>query len=699
MKRDANHPWKRTGRCLAAGLLALGLSASLVPGAAAAQPEDLPEWVGSPVKPTASLQDQKELPAKFDLRDRGVVTPVKIQNPWGSCWSFGCIAAAESSILSYLGQTWQENRLDLSEKHLAWFAVQPVTADEAGPEQAGEGLQLVDESKNGTNAVYDVGGFSTYVTTLFSSGVGPEPEAAFPYRGAEGRTLVDDLEAALGGGESYDAKELADMRANDVYSDKDDWTIPRQAGDGASNRNLFSGFTLRDGNILPRLTTFDWETRLARPNGEGVRAAKEELLAGHGVCISYCAADQFLYKDNWAQYAYVNEPANHTVCIVGWDDTYPKENFSPDYRLQPKGDGAWIVKNSWGSEDPNGMTELANGSTVGKNDWGIVEKDKDGKEYHTGYFYLSYYDNSIYTEPETMAFTDDMAGISFCPMQYDYMPAMDGLWDFNRDDPVATANVFTAEQDMLLTSVSTRTTVSDSIVTMSVYLLDQDAKPAEGNLAAQLDSVKVPYAGYHRMDLPKPVPVRKGQRFSVVSCVINATDENGRPVEYGASANRGRNRDKAIELKSDVYCTAKVNPGESWISYQGRWDDWYDVQNKSSNFRTVNEGYEIDNFSIKAYGVPWEAPAIRDPYLEDGEVGATFSGGTGRATAVCAFYNGEGQMVGSRTVSFTGERFLRFPLEGVKEGEPGSARLFLLDENSVPLCGNETIDLTKTNAG
>ena len=49
-----------------------------------------------------------EFPVRFDLREYGVVTPVKFQNPWSTCWSFGGIAAAESSILTTLGMTCEE---------------------------------------------------------------------------------------------------------------------------------------------------------------------------------------------------------------------------------------------------------------------------------------------------------------------------------------------------------------------------------------------------------------------------------------------------------------------------------------------------------------------------------------------------------------------------------------------------------------
>ena len=142
------------------------------------------------------------LPSAYDLRDLGVVTPVKFQNPWGTCWGFGAIAASETSILSERGETYADTGLDLSERHLAYFTSNhiPVGSD-SYDNQGGEGGYnaltetdaLLDpvtaEDHLGyplENATYNRTGYSTYATSLFSSGIGPVLESDAPYKNDEG---------------------------------------------------------------------------------------------------------------------------------------------------------------------------------------------------------------------------------------------------------------------------------------------------------------------------------------------------------------------------------------------------------------------------------------------------------------------------------------------------------------------------------
>ena len=130
-------------------------------------------------------------PAKLDLRDRGIVTPVRNQDPWGSCWSFGTIAACETSILTTLGLTAEEFEskygvpMDLSEKHLAWFTKNALPELDEYPEgeypydvaQAGEGSCPVE----GTGVSrYNFGGTFSLATSMLASGVGVVEESIAP---------------------------------------------------------------------------------------------------------------------------------------------------------------------------------------------------------------------------------------------------------------------------------------------------------------------------------------------------------------------------------------------------------------------------------------------------------------------------------------------------------------------------------------
>ena len=260
---------------------------------------------------------------------------------------------------------------------------------------------------------------------------------------------------------------------------------------------------------------------------------------------------------------------------------------------------------------------------------------------------------------------------------------------------MASANIFTADYDMLLTSVSTRTTRPDSAATLSVYLLDQDAKaPDKGELAAQLVDVEFPYSGYHRVDLDKPVPIQEGQRFAVISSVTCLDQDIGKKI-YTVSASTGWNAETARAEKDTVFSVAKVNKGESWIYSGEAWHDWTVVMQQDW-FQEDYAGMEVDNFSIKAFGVPFIWDAGQD--VEKNTVIASFNSGSSKAKAVCAFYDRSGQMLGSATKSFEGKlENWSFPTKGIKTERIASAKLFLLDEGGKPMCGNETIPWIQTN--
>lgn len=70
------------------------------------------------------------------------------------------------------------------------------------------------------------------------------------------------------------------------------------------------------------------------------------------VSASFASNDIFFNSAKTAAYAYKKFSSSsliegHAITIVGWDDSYSKSNFKAGY--QPKNNGAWLCKNSWGN--------------------------------------------------------------------------------------------------------------------------------------------------------------------------------------------------------------------------------------------------------------------------------------------------------------------------------------------------------------
>lgn len=521
------------------------------------------------------------LPAKFDLRDLDLVSSVKDQAPFGTCWGFAATAASEISILAELRElspAYAEyfadpDNLDLSEHQLAWFAFSTVTEEE-DPAQAGEGVTVYgDYPMNG-------GGSDMTATAVYAAGTGPIPEEYAPYQNKEGVSTGTQRDFYL-------------LKKDDgTYYD---WSV---------DEDLHFAFSigLTDTHILTSPASKDEEGNYVY-DPAGTQAIKQELMAKRGVTVFYHAdtsmpdevdeEGQFITMDTYAQYTY-DETAqvNHAVCIVGWDDSYPKENFLEGH--QPPADGAWIVKNSWGS---------VNSKPHNVNDWGV-----DG----TGYFYLSYYDKTIQC-PESFDFDvehffngDDSYSII---KQYDYMPFLGSALGMPMPVGSQYASVFTEEEaDQYVRAVSLRTPAVDCTAAVQVYLLNDGWKdPTDGKLMVTTTKT-YPYAGFHRIDLDKDCYVPAGAAYSVV-VGLTANDAGQIPFSLGIGwAGEG-------EPTEGKYFTAVVNPGESFL-YTGEdesameWMDWTEFtplvsQGASAELQQVMGSdvvAVVDNPPVKAYG-------------------------------------------------------------------------------------------------
>jgi hypothetical protein len=157
---------------------------------------------------------------------------------------------------------------------------------------------------------------------------------------------------------------------------------------------------------------------------------------------------------------------DHYVTLVGWDDNFSKNKFST---VAP-GNGAWICKNSWGT------------------DWG------DG-----GFFYISYYDKSLMAN--AVGFTFDNVE------HYEtlYQNEVNGMLSY--DDEVNTyGQMFTSESGDIIAAVGTYFEDAKSKYTISIFL---------NNRLAYSQSGKSTHAGYETVKLNKYIAVDPNSTFEI----------------------------------------------------------------------------------------------------------------------------------------------------------------------------------------
>ncbi len=296
-------------------------------------------------------------------------------------------------------------------------------------------------------------------------------------------------------------------------------------------------------------------------------------LTNYGGVVSHMGMDKNAYYDATHYTYYYSGPdtlEGHSVTIVGWDDTFDKNLFSASSGVPP-GNGAFIVKNSWGSQ------------------WG-----------ERGYFYVSYYDSCI--GKSCAVFTANPT------TNYDHVYQYDLLGLVNRfgykDDTAWFANVFTATENEQLSAVSFYTVTLNAQCEIYVY-----TDPTSGPIGPDRyvgPSGTIPAPGYHTVQLNTKVPLTAGHNFSVVIKLRTPNYNYPIPIE---------------EPEEGYSSAASARAGQSYTSHYGTsWSDF------TSLYANTNVCLKAFTRTGTAMSTPTQLTAIATPTSVAGNKPFTFSG-------------------------------------------------------------------------
>ena len=430
---------------------------------------------------------------------------IRNQGGYGVCWAFSTISLLEINLLK---NKLVSDDIDLSEFHLVNFTYNNVTDPLGG--SVGDTTTFLRSS----NSVTQNGGD---IRMAFNS--------LMDWEGAVDETLVP-----------YTAEVASTINTTGLSDD------------------------------LARKNTKIHLQNYYKVNMTNQTDVKQAITDYGALSISYYAyggssSNKYYNSSTAGYYCYdSNTGTNHAVTVVGWDDNYSKDNFP----TEPEGDGAWIVRNSWGSY-------------FGEN----------------GYFYLSYYDKSTKVEGYAVeAQTSDNYDNNY---QYDgtgwfsYM-GYSGYGGTNKY-----ANVFTAKANESkaenIEAVSFEDYSSAGCkYNISIYTNLTDVSDPESGTLECTQSGQTTFDGAYTIKLNNPVYVEDGTTFSVVVELISSTN-NGPYMVSDTTYNGSWFNCESAALENQSYIYRPYD--RSWVDYGKR-------ENKNFRIKAYTDNSDIKTVAVES---------------------------------------------------------------------------------------------------
>lgn len=265
----------------------------------------------------------EQFPSKYDPRDSGIITSVKNQNPFNLCWMYATAATVEAYVSKNYGSLF-----DISEFHGAIFKSAL--------------LDKYNQNDGYYYGEYNSGGSFSMAAQYFTNWNEPV------YADYKWNSTIDDSLCSKNQFLSVDLEgKIKEIKNNDVNM----------------NERFLAHKSLFNVTGMKYISNDEISIKNAVQTYGAVYA---RVFIGTNVSFDE-SNDRAMYNED--------SNSDHGVVIIGWDDNFSKTNFSSEER--PKHDGAWLAKNSWGTNDS-----------------------------YSGYYWISYEDASIKSKNVVFTVTD-----------------------------------------------------------------------------------------------------------------------------------------------------------------------------------------------------------------------------------------------------------------------------------------------------
>lgn len=220
-----------------------------------------------------------------------------------------------------------------------------------------------------------------------------------------------------------------------------------------------------------------------RVNSLDNKALKRAIMECGSSTLSFFATLQegFYNEKTYAYYQNIYSMTTHEVSVVGWDDNFSARNFL----ITPPGDGAWIVKNSFG--------------------------DNFGDK---GYFYISYYDPSVLNQTITFPYHESVSCAYLIENQENYtkLYQRDIVGDLDRHSNFTSAKIkYQSVGNDLISAVGSYFKENENY-SIEIYVNDK-LRHIQNGIA--------PFTGYHTVRLTKEIPIKENVNFTVLMKKLN----------------------------------------------------------------------------------------------------------------------------------------------------------------------------------